>query len=409
MSALLHLRGSRVPLAMACPESTIDDGGPKLVSSGEPANLGSAIHDTIAAWIERDYLPDSASIDHFGERHAVENFDELRWLTWATWNLLLKVRQWYPGAEPEVELEHIDEANGIRLTGRLDLASIIDHEKRLNILDYKSGRLEVDASHQLRTYAYLGLQKRQDIKIVWASVLRVRDGSIDPCPIWTREDLDHWYAGLVARVKRRGHEEYNPGAHCAFCPRALTCPGKEAYLRQARMSLLDIHNHIDIKSGLLQLPEDPVACGTELSNLLDRIKVIERVCEAAKDLVKAHIKATGPLPTADGQEVAIKCTEQKPLDFGRAWPILKDRIPEEAWPTVFRVSKGEAEKAIKGTLPRGAKTAAWIDLLKQLDQAGALGRKSIEQLVTRKAPVAIEQPRAEAPAIQPFQSAMQNE
>lgn len=387
MSELLRLRASRVPLAMICPESLVDDGGPMLGGSGEPANLGSAIHDCIKVWIDRG-TPHSDEIDVAGERHGVEDFEELSSLTWRTWNVFCLVREHFPHPSTEVDLEYEDAANGITLTGHIDLADIV--ENRLHILDHKTGRLEVDAAHQIRAYAYLGIQSRPDIDEVYASVARVRDGSVEPFSVWSRSDLEAWYAGLVERVSNRGSQQYNPGEWCRFCPRSLTCPGKEAYLRQAHGVLVNIGGQLDLQ-GNLQLPADPNARGPALANLLDKVKVIEKICKDARDLIRADVIANGgAMPTGDGvMELAIRQEVHKSIDFFAGESILRDHVPEAYWSEVFSVSKTAAERAVKASVEKG-KGAAWMAVLMLLEQHNALGHSTINKLVTRKAVPALE-------------------
>lgn len=390
MSELQHLRASRTPLAMACPESTVDDGGPKLGGSGAPADLGSADHGVIKKWIDSG-SPDRDDIDHLREFHAVDDHDELASLVWTTWSMWRKVKDWFPDPKTEWYLiEEFVELCQVCLSGTVDLASYVPDAQQVRILDWKTGFVDADASHQLRAYGWLTLQQFPFAETVYACVLRVRDQTIEPFE-WTREELTHWRRGLEDRMSRRGSQEFSAGSHCRYCPRSLTCPAKDQLIRQARVALLDLGSKIDLKSGTLNLPDDPIKCGDELMRLMDRVRLLRQVCDSAWDMVGAHVRAMGgTLPTSNGQEIAIAKTEQRPIDFANAWPLLSEHVPEHLWSSVFRVSKTEAEKAVKAELPRGTKGQVWMGLLEQLDQAGALGCKTIEKLVTRKATPAIE-------------------
>jgi hypothetical protein len=359
------VRCSRLPLALLCPASTVN-AGPIHDAPNEAADIGTAIHDWLSKRIRHIDLD---PID-VARRHAVDVNECSMLCKWAyrAWD---KISDHFPDARTEVSM-----AFGM-LTGTADVLTtpaLCDGETR--VLDFKSGRSETDHWNQVRGYAWMSLQNYPEATGAYGAVLRVRDQVIDG-ERWTRDELEAWYTGLEHKLAHR--DRFNPGTHCQYCPRGLTCEAKTALIIQAAAVLLGQ------KLNASDIPADPVARGDFLSALIEQCRMIEKTTDAIRGVVKSEVAlAGGKLPMSDGREICIKQERREPILFAEAWPLLQEIVPEAQFNDVFGVGKGALEKIVKASAGRGQKEKAYEMLRDNLKAVGALGGEVVEKLEIRK-------------------------
>ena len=254
------------------------------------------------------------------------------------------------------------EADGVVLTGHTDVLVV---GANVILADLKTGWLDSDHEQQLRAYAYLALQRddaRSCAKVSAASLL-VRSRQADWYH-WTREQLNDWWQAFVRQVK--DHDTYRPGRHCGHCPRGHECPAKTALLAQGARAL----------AGFSEL--GPLLTGEQLGQVYDRAKLVVDCAEQALELVRAEVDRRGsPLAIDDQRALSLQEQRRKQIDFRRAWSLLDDY---EDLHEACSISKTALEKVIGRHAPYRGKGRAIADVMRRLDEAGAVAETITRQL-----------------------------
>lgn len=372
MTSPIHIRCSSLPRVVACPAS-LQTSEVQLGGDTDESRLGSAVHELLALRIGgKTYQID---VDAIAETWGVDS-DEVRMLAGMGWQVWEEVRQFF--SDPHCEIEMNEESHGLRLTGHADMVDIIEADGGLEvrILDWKSGRIDADHRDQLKGYAWLSLQAEPAASGAWVCTVRIRDRCYDG-ESFTREELDAWFADLAAKV--HGEAYYNPGPQCACCPRRLDCPATNAMTRQAYQVIA--FNQVD---AIEALSADLPTRGTQLAALLEAAKVVEKLAEGIRHVVKLNVSnAGGSLPTLDGRELVIRTEERRHIDASAGWMELNAALPQGVT-EVLEVRKTALEKAIRAITPRGKGAAAIRDLMERLSGAGAITTQYIEKLEIRR-------------------------
>lgn len=355
---------------MACPASAHRDGA-QVESSNPEAALGSATHEVVTGWISSGDV--GVGIAATAKKWRVEESD-LGGAVWSTWQAWCGVREFFPAPRVEVPMVFRDQEADIELTGTADVVSYLDDVQEIRIADFKGGRLDLDHSHQLAGYAFIGYQIFGAIRARTVAI-RSRDQLADWSE-FTAQDLWQWYAGLLAQFRKA--DVFSPGRHCGFCPRRATCSAKTALLRQS--------------AEMLAMPLDSaISIGKEYGAMLDMIKLVEDQCHEARDLIRAEVVALGPLATGDGRRIQLEDVTRTHIDYPKARPALYDEVGPEALPGTLDVNIGRLKALVMESAPRGTKKRRWDVLMRQLDQAGAVTTTTTQQLVIRREPKQLEQ------------------
>lgn len=115
------IRCSALPLLFQCAHSQ-DEADLLIESAGVAADLGTAAHDALRSVVANN-PPDLRLISL---RHGVEE-KELAPLVWFGRNAWQELRASFPGPETEVKVSY--DGDSLRLTGHIDLISIVDVQK----------------------------------------------------------------------------------------------------------------------------------------------------------------------------------------------------------------------------------------------------------------------------------------
>lgn len=366
---MTRIRCSSLPLVSACPAS-LDAELPVNAQTPE-ASLGTAVHDFLAAEIagavNAAFVP-------------ADQGDEFRMLTTMGLRCWSQLRHYFPA--PAVE-KYLEAPMGtITLTGHADVYSLelqpTDGVGEVRILDWKTGRDDLNYDDQLRGYALLGLEHCEHAESASVALVRVREQTVD-WGHYTRNEIYRWWNGLAARVN--GRHDFAAGRHCGFCPRSPACPAKTAMLTQAVTALIGVDS--EYGDSMLMTPD-------ALALLLDRAKLIEKACESARDLVRAEVIARGGrIATADGRELFIAAQERKSIEYAQAVEILLEELGADALTHTLSVSKTKVEEAVRAKAGRGRKQQAVKDLFDRLAEAGAIRTETTERLEVRRAVAAL--------------------
>lgn len=369
------MRMSRLPLTLLCPASSVDD-GQIMVGSRGAADLGSAVH----WWVGRRIAGEQLEIEDVAAKFGVDADDLIPISLW-TWRAWKALAEHFP--DPQVETTVVLDGPDGDITGHTDVLSHADGCAR--ICDFKTGRLDADATAQIKAYC-LGAMRQHDCHTSYALIIRPRD-MVAYGTEYTRKELEEWWDGVVETLKATN--VFSPGSHCSFCPRSATCPSKTALLRQAVDSLTDMEFEFDGSAPMPNgehLPDDPEVRGPLLAAVLERIKLVDRVSEVVRDLIKADVERHGgSMPAGEGRQLVVIEQEQKKIAFGPAWPVLQKVIPAELLNECVTVSKTKIEDAIRERVGKGQNGKAVADVMESLRQVGAISTKKIHRLEFRKA------------------------
>lgn len=362
---VLRLRASSLPLVAACPASL--DAELPVASNNPEAKLGTAVHDFLARSISgrKIDMADDAEIDQ-------EEFQILSRVGMSCWS---KLSAMFP--VPEVELFLEAELGQVHLTGHCDVYSAVgdptDGLGQIRILDWKTGREDENYEDQLRAYALIGLEANPDATSASVALVRIREQTVD-WGHYTRSDLATWWNGIVSQLLNRRHT-FSPGRRCGFCPRGITCPAKTAMLAQHVGTIV----HIDRSEGGLTFNAD------ELGDLLEGVKMVERECEKARELIRAHVVASGGvLPVRGGRELVITPQERRAIVYKDGKRILEEYIHPDKLAELIKIGKGDVEKAAGENAPRGKKTLAAKELIGRLEAHGAINVTTSDRLEIRR-------------------------
>lgn len=373
-------RSSFTPVAGKCAAST-ELPMVKLLSGGVPADTGSGAHEILTAHVDGD----SVDMDEVATKWRVDA-GELKSLAYAGMRCWEQLSPWFPDAQSEVELK-FEDARGFELTGHADVLSYVEAtsetEAEVRVLDWKSGYSQEDSfEDQLRSYAWLGMHKYPDAQQAYVVVVRLRDQTAEG-KRYSRQELAQWWERLVVHLSDTS--VYNPGSWCWKCPRSHECQARKSIIRQALGSIMGA------KDIMGMLPEEPGPRATVMIQLLDKCRLVQPVMEKLREQIRIEVQANGGrMLTDDGRELYVKETERTEIAFSQSWDKLSGVVPKSAYDNVFSVNKGDLEDAVRASAPRGKKGGAVKELLADLAASGALVKKSITRLETRRAALTAE-------------------
>lgn len=364
-----RVRCSALPLMWNCPES--QRAAPDEVAlneSCEAAEAGNAFHRWMAAHIAGTPLDQAA----LATEHGCDA-DELRMLCAMGLKALAALRSHFDSADtelPEVRLE-ADLGRWLTIVGTGDLVA---RAGRVGIvLDWKTGRLDSEYTHQTRGYAYSALELLGDLDEVVVITAWVRQGQWDVERLSAAQIRD-WAAELERRI-RNGTGTFNPGAHCQYCPRRAECPGRLALVRS---SIADLT--VEGVPAIAWTAETRAELGPRIGEMYGRAKLIEGACEDFRRTLRADVEEHGPLPIGGGRQLSLVPVNRRELDAGKARPVLARFLSDEEIDRATSISAGGADSAVAAKAGKGGGAAAKRELAKALEEAGAVSFHTIHQL-----------------------------
>lgn len=367
------VRASSLPLFWACPKSQERPEGVVLVNeSNEAAEAGTAFHRWIAAHIAGDELDQAA----LAKEHGIEDEDELRMLCAQGARAYAELKKHFDGADAppltEVALETILDECAI-----VGTADMLARSRDVGlILDWKTGRVESDYTHQLRGYTLAAMELLGDVREMVVITVWVRQGVWDVERL-SREQLTSWARHLNERA-RNGAATFNPGGHCQYCPRRMSCPARTGLVRATIAELTSGEPVIE------WTPETRKELGPRIGELLDRADMVKGLCETFRAAVKADVQEHGPIPIGDGRQLGLQTVRRRSLDTRLALPVLKERLGADELRDVIKISVSDCESAVAARAPKGKGAASKRELCEALEQAGAIRTTETFQLREQK-------------------------
>lgn len=141
--------------------------------------------------------------------------------------------------------------------------------------------------------------------------------------------------------------ELATGSHCVHCPARTACP---AHLAEVRAM-------IEAGGAIEAWGDVPTCAGmgkaklsaAEASYIAERLPMIERAIEKAKEAIKAHVDAHGPIALSDGKEYGAREEKRTEIDPGVAFDEIAKALDgaEGAAFAAFATSKGGIKTAVQ--------------------------------------------------------------
>ena len=360
------IRAGEAPIVIKCglaatpPKVAVDTAGPE-------AALGSAVHDSIEAWIDDQMLGEPDPQPH-ANKHGVDA-DQVAALAHAAPGLLDKINEDLSNAQAEIVV------TGELIRGRVDLLAVNGGEQgqpvSASVIDWKTGRDPLAGSKPEQRLAYASA--------VESTYGMPAQGYVYTAEVWlatgdlieSRFDADTIEGFRDRLADKLQRPIATPGPHCRYCRRIHECKGRDAYLRSAA-------------TALSQVPQGTLT-PEAIAALWDPSRALRAALDAYDKAVDALVDLTGELPLPDGRRVVHAQVSRDSIDARKAWATLEAHgLGPSEINKVLSVSKTRLLSAIANRAPRGKKATAKADLMTALDLVGAITRTTSKRKKVEK-------------------------
>lgn len=368
---LTSVRASSLPLAFRC-AAALRPEGIRIDETNDAAADGTAAHECLRRLAEHGAL-DWDGIADVASRHGADP-ESTRILCAMGSKLWQSVSGMFPEALTEVALS-AEVAPGAFLTGHIDLLSIQGTVARA--ADWKTGRKDYDASHQMRAYGALVLLENPELTEVTVTVLWVRDEEIENYTM-TRQSARAWLQSLVDQVIR-WDGVYRPGTHCKHCPRSHECEAAKALVRRDLAIVADPMTVARAESELALMSHE------EIVDVFKKADLVVKYAERVRSAVRLHIEAHGDV-VGGGTRLTVVGEERRDVDALKAWPVLEAAgFTDEDFAASMTLSASRLEKVVATKAPRGKGAKAVRALRAALDAVQAIEIREIKKLQVKRA------------------------
>jgi len=388
----ITLRASRLPLAAKCGGSVRPaSDGISVNERNDQADVGSAVHDALYELVAHGDLQHTIS-QIAAARGVADAFDDVQALYHMGRRAWKQIGGWM---ERVLASEHALDAPAPwgSLTGHADvIGQSAEDPKRIIVLDWKSGRLDSDYFAQMAAYAHLALKAYPTYESATVVLVWLRDQEVEVYD-FSRDESARWLESTGAKIAN-WDGTFEPGTHCAYCPRRHDCPARLAMMR-SDLHQLDAAGDeagVDAMVGaLVDAAEAQPASADRLAELLEKAKHIEALAHRVRSTVRDRLAESGHPLKGDQYQVSTSAVTKTELDAHAAWPVLARGIEEDELRRLARLPKTKVYDVLRATAPKGKKKALIEDYESELDRAGALRRSSYQKLSVKRSDKAIEQ------------------
>jgi hypothetical protein len=233
---------------------------------------------------------------------------------------------------------------------------------RCAVLDLKLGYREDEHTGQLLSYACL-LRQRHGMPstgYILGVELWARLG-VYAVHKFTEEVLGAHLVALGRQVSRRGSQWGPSDRACLYCPRRLSCPAFDDYVRSAFVGLAPLDGN--------RFP----ASREMMARFYDGVKAAERTIARAKGLIRAFA-AEAPIDLGNGRRLVIVENELDEIVASKALPILRDEFEfsDDDVDAAVSVTKSGLERVAKQRTAHGKAAAYERRILGRLREADAI-------------------------------------
>jgi hypothetical protein len=393
--AMKKLRCSSLDALWACAPSVLDDDGARIDSSGEASELGQAAHACAASMIRTG----KADVDGEAARRGIEDAGELHMMmgfTIRAW-LELKAREGF--TDPKVEWPYKVAIPGtdFELDGTIDVASARSGTD-LIFADWKTGWKDAGYHQQMNGYSYL----------LWNKVGRPADVRIRAVTVFLRNRVyrvsDHtadtlaaWENDLTRNVLARS-DVYRPEeGRCPHCPIFHRCAAQQnrtaalvkAFAYPTTLAENDpMRAMLERATAVLSQITPDNKSAPEVAELLTRVvyagKLVTKGVDELDKLVRSTVERVGPIPLANGNELALVEQKTRVLDALKAGPVANKHLSTAEQAKCVKVSLPMMLAQYAGKFMRGEKKGARERLETELEAAGAISVVQRKRLMERE-------------------------
>lgn len=183
--------------------------------------------------------------------------------------------------------------------GTVDVIVYWPDTKRLEIIDFKFGRLKVDAGDntQLMSYVNLARQEFPDARRFFGTIIQPKIYDEPQTVEFSRDQLElHALNVLKASIS----DEFHAGDHCTFCPVLATCETAAKHSRD------EASQFPDLTKLAAQTDTQPTEAEVEqLCRVYRAHKLAEAGSKAAGKLLKEWVKRGADIQT---HGLGVRCT-----------------------------------------------------------------------------------------------------
>jgi hypothetical protein len=295
---LLTVRASALRMGLICGGSLMNNGSIKAEHWNQEAANGTAAHAVLRGLGYGENLEaDPSHIDTVAGDHGADP-KATRILVYQGLKLWREISDLFHRAIAEKGDSHVF-AGGFELTGTADLVAYRDalRGKRVVIIgDWKTGRVDVPAYHQLMGYAALAMATDPSVERAVLLGLWVRDQEIERYEV-SRSRVADWIKMVESRLID-GDGTLVTGPHCLYCKQRPNCGAAREALRANVEALGDITAE--------HIPElDP----SDVFRIYKMAAAIEKIAASVKDQIRQHL--LNGSASADGGLERIEVREQK--------------------------------------------------------------------------------------------------
>lgn len=383
---MIKLRCSELDQLFACPPSVLLEGdGVVRISgtrAGDAALLGSVCHEAAGLCVKGEGYDLDAIVERTGlSEKSAQQVPLLVSYAIEAWE---ELSQYFPSPQHEASVEgqvwKIGDSES-QLSGTIDLCSPAGADRAV-FLDWKSGYIDDGFHQQMAGYAHLlweFMDRPDNISITGVVVfLRHRYFRIIK---YTAEALRLWEQNLLRNVLTS--DDYKPSSKCRFCELYAQCDARRLVVISTIDSIMgtstekpDAQGWLErAKVALTQLTEDSKLeseAGEVVHDMMFRTRLLQKVMDDVKALLRETIARVGPIPTGDGMALALRRVEVGKLDPVKAIPVLRNYLSETQIAKISTISKPKALDAYAAQHTRGKKTEARKMLEEQFSEAGAI-------------------------------------
>lgn len=369
---------SSLPLVCECSAASRAVPGPLIGSSGEAADIGSAVHELFEMVVQGKEIT-GGDIASAVARHGVtDKADEVRILAYLArkqWRdgitgdasvISPPLRTYFEKPQTEVEMNHtMTTPQGVKvtLTMRADVFEIINDEERsvlrAVVLDLKTGRRDRNHTNQLMGYAVgaCGKDKRIDEVTLIASWVNL--GFYDAITV-SRAQVIEWAQRFLKYSAVWDGRSYTTGEHCTYCPHAMTCEARHARARALAVPFVDVPLS-EVRVPAIFDAEGNLRNVDELAACLTAARAIQK---AAKDWIwelELVIGERGAQPIPGQLGMVLGFSERagkRKIEPTKGWPILKQWLPDAELAPLLEIGLTAVQEAVAAKAEKGKGAAA---------------------------------------------------
>lgn len=354
---MITVRGSKMPLALACPPSL---GGQYVVSNDSAImRTGSAVH----AWMQKAIPSYHDAVRDFPilAAHWRVSEKDLKALAYACYSMWKKEEKYFPSPVIEKYFEMV--FKGIRYTGHIDLHAIIDDGDTLVIGDYKTGFLDDNVTDQFMTYNALGVDAYPTVKRVHNVIFKVRDRKRHH-RTYTVEQVKAWQEGASTRLME---STFSADVHCLRCSRQNNCIAYREYA----------------KTALTLLKQEMTT--SKPSALYDAIKLVSNLSKQGRAWLKSYVMdSKEPIEYDENRNIVVIDEPRQVISLQAGYSVLAKFLTPEEILSCTKINKGDLMDLVREKIGTGQKSATVSHVLEELELANAISHESTMKLVLRR-------------------------